>query len=52
MRKRQKLLEKQGRREAFEAMEKQKKLMAEKAEGKLRGSALVNIAGKIFTKML
>ena len=37
------MLEKQERRAAYEAMEKQKKLMAEEAERKLQGWIIVAV---------
>ena len=36
------MLEKQERRAAYEAMEKQKKLIAEEAERKIKGKKILN----------
>jgi hypothetical protein len=52
LRKRQKLSEKQERRAAYEAMEKQKKLMAEEGEGKLQGWIIVTVLGIIMTLLI
>jgi hypothetical protein len=46
LRKRQKMLEKQERRAAYEAMEEQKRLMAEEAERNLLGWIIVTALDK------